>query len=150
MDTDSNKASWIKIVRYVDDAPDHPAFNRLKDAFSPILHRAIRAQFDSFFAAACYFDHILFFPLAKNESRSGPRVTFELRSPADPHLYISLCEWDIQYQSPAQCARVMPEKAFPVFTRYLQHLWEEAIPEPIPEVLRRRENYEPESPLSLS
>jgi len=150
MGTDDNRASWARIVHCVDDAPSHPAFNRLRKTVSPILHRAIRAQFDSLFSAACYFDHILFFPPSEDKSGSGLRVTLELRSPADPHLYISLCEWDIQYQSPAQCARVMPEKAFPVFARYLQHLWEEAVAEPIPEVLRRKENYELESPHSFS
>jgi hypothetical protein len=150
MDSDDNKASWSRLVHYVDDAPDHPAFNRLNQMVSPILHRAIRAQFDSLFDATCYFDLILFFPPTKNKSRSGPRVTVELRSPADPHLYISLCDWDIQFQSPAQCARVMPDEAFPIFTRYLQHLWEETIPEPIPEILRRRENYDADSHANLS
>jgi hypothetical protein len=37
----------------------------------------------------------------------------------------------------------MPNAAFPAFTRYLQHLWEETVPEPIPEALRRKENHVP-------
>ena len=28
-------------------------------------------------------------------------------------------------------------EAFPILTRYLQHLWTETVPEPIPEILRK-------------
>ena len=137
MDTECNEASWVRLVQYIEDSPNH----RLKQLILPLVHRAIEAQFDSLFEARWYFDHILIFPPDKYASQDGPRVTIELRSHADPHLYISLCNWDVQCQSPAQCHQVRPEGAFAVFTRYLQHLWEEAVAEPIPEVLRRAENY---------
>jgi hypothetical protein len=143
MNTEKNRASWAKVVHDIDHAPAHAAFNRLKTMVSPILHRAILAQFDCLFEADGYFNHIKFFPPNSEGSRKGPRVTLELRAPIDPHLYISLCDWDIQYQSPAQCIPVMPDAAFPTFTRYLQHLWEETVPEPIPDALRRKENYVP-------
>jgi|GEM_PF-6803073 len=115
IDSERNRASWVQLANQIDGAPDHPAFNRLKAAISPIVHRAMNAQFDSLFKAEAYFNHVrLFSPGDRNT-----RVTLELRSPADPHLYISLCDWDIQYESPSQCCRVKPEEGFPVFTRYL-------------------------------
>jgi len=36
-----------------------------------------------------------------------------------------------------QAHTVLPADAFPMFTRYLQHLWTETVAEPIPEILRR-------------
>ena len=90
MNAENNRASWAKVVHYFDGAPDHTAFNRLKAMVSPILHRAIHAQFDCLFEADCYYDHIRFFPPICEGSRKGPRVTLEIRAPIDPHLYISI------------------------------------------------------------
>jgi hypothetical protein len=44
-----------------------------------------------------------------------------------------------------QCSTVAPSDAFQTLTRYLQHLWTETVPEPIPEALRRNTACSPRS-----
>jgi hypothetical protein len=145
MCSERNKSSWGRIVESIDGAPSGGEFDRLRRVMSPILRRGIQAQFDLHFEAEQYFSHVRLFPISNEKHGAGPRVTLELRSNVDPRLYISFSNWDIQYQAAAQCIGVMPEEAFPVFTRYLQHLWEETVPEPIPPSLRQKKNYEIEN-----
>jgi hypothetical protein len=141
MNSGDERTGWANTLRLIEDPEGHPSFARRRTILLPIVKRAIEAQFDLLFEADLYFDHLRFYPTGR--SKTGSRVTVELRAPAYPMLYISLSNCDIQYQSPQQFTGVLPEQAFPVLTRYLQHLWEENVPEPIPEILRRKENYVP-------
>jgi hypothetical protein len=106
----------------------------------PILQRAVDAEFDSLFRAGMSMSHIIFSTLDHHGLRDEPRVTLDVRP--NWEVRISYSTQNIHFHSPSQFEEVDPSSAFPVLTRYLQHLWEETVPEPIPELLRQKKNYE--------
>jgi hypothetical protein len=140
VDSDSNQASWIEVQSRIQGYPDREHWNRWREAVMPILQRAADAEFDSLFRAGTSMDHIIFSTLDHDGLRDEPRVTLDVRF--NWKVRISYTTHNIHFRSPNQFEEIDPSSAFPVFTRYLQHLWEETIPEPIPELLRLRKNYE--------
>jgi hypothetical protein len=140
--TDDNRATWKQVRVWIDEYPDREHWNRWRAIIVPLVERAIDIQFDSRFRAGLSMSLVILSTLDHHGLRNEPRVTVEVTS--DWKLRIAYSTHNISLMSPKQFEIVDPHCAFPVFARYLQHLWEETMPEPIPEILRDRRNYEPD------
>jgi hypothetical protein len=139
---DENRATWKDVEEWIAEYPDRENWNRWRTIIKPLVERAIASQFDSLFRAGQSMSHLVLSTLDHHGLRYEPRVTVEVTH--DWKLRISWSTHNIWFRSPSQFEIVEPRMAFPVFTRYLQHLWKETSPEPIPEILRDGHNYEPE------
>lgn len=138
---DKNRETWRQVQEEIETFPDREEWNRWRSLVTPLVERAIESEFDSLFRAGMSLSHLVFSTLDHHGLRNEPRITVDLTT--DFNLRISYSTSDLWFQQPTQFEIVEPRLAFPVFTRYLQHLWEETLPEPIPEALRKRSNYEP-------
>jgi hypothetical protein len=96
--------------------------------------------------------HWTTFPTGDREVlRFNPSAKFRLRPPLNPKVIVAVTkDWrvSITYSNISVSLRrnwstVGPSDAFQTLTRYLQHLWTETVPEPVPEVLRRRTELQP-------
>lgn len=145
---DENRATWKLVGSSIEKYPDQDdSWNRRRAVISTLVKRAVESEFDSLFRAGMSVSPLVFSTLDRHGLRDEPRITVEVTS--DWSLRVSYSTWNTWFKQPTQFETVIPRLAFPVFTRYLQHLWEETIPEPIPEVLRKRSNYEADDSGSL-
>jgi hypothetical protein len=137
---DQNRMTWKLIRHWMDEHPDLDYWNQWRQIVVPVVERAIQCEFDTLFRAGTSMSHLVFSTLDHHGLRDEPRITVDVTEHWS--LRVSYSTKNLWFTQPTQCEIVTPEMAFPVFTRYLQHLWEETVPEPIPEVLRKRSNYE--------
>jgi hypothetical protein len=83
--------------------------------------------------------------------RFNPPARLRLRPPLNPKVVLAVTkDWQIRISYTnisisrrGQSSTVAPSDAFPTLTRYLKHLWTETVPEPLPEVLRRKTELQP-------
>jgi hypothetical protein len=137
---DENRATWSEIREWIDEYEDREYWNRWREIVKPLVERAIDSQFDSLFRAGQSMSHLILSTLDHHGLRGEPHITVNVTP--DWKLRISYSMKSTWFFPPQQFEIVEPGFAFPVLTRYLQHLWEETMPEPIPELLRDRRNYE--------
>jgi hypothetical protein len=131
---DENRATWQQVLRRVEEYPDNEHWNRWKAIVSPILERAVELEYDSLFRAGMSMSDVIFSTLDHNGLKDEPRVTLEVMK--DRRIRISLTRNNVCFREPTQFAIVDESSAFPTFRRYLWHLWEGTVPEPIPDRLR--------------
>lgn len=131
---DENRATWQEVLGFVAKCPEKEYWNRWKTIVSPILKRAMELEFDSLFRAGMSMSHVIFSTLDHHGLRDEPRVTLEVMK--DWRIRISFTRNNVWFGEPTQCAVLDESSAFPTFARYLRHLWEETVPEPIPDRLR--------------
>jgi hypothetical protein len=137
---DENRATWKVVKNWIDEYPDHEHWNRWREILLPLMERALLFEFDSLFRAGMSVNDVILSTVDHHGLRDEPRVTVAVTP--DWRLRISYSTQNIWFHPPAQFEIAEPHLAFPIFTRYLQHLWEETVPEPIPQILRNRGNYE--------
>lgn len=77
---------------------------------------------------------MIFSTLDDHGLRDEPRVTLNVTT--EFRLQISYSNRSICFYKPLKSVIVDSSEAFPIFTRYLRHLWVETVPEPIPKELR--------------
>lgn len=133
---DENRATWQQVLRSVGNYPDEEYWNTWRAIVSPILEHAVELEFDSLFRAGMSMHHIIFSTLDHDGLRDEPRVTLEVMK--DWRIRISLTRNNVWFNKPTQFAILDESNAFQTFRRYLWHLWEETVPEPIPERLRSK------------
>jgi len=80
--------------------------------------------------------HVIFSTLDHHGLREEPRVTLQVMK--DWKIRISLTRNNIWFNEPTQFAFVNESDSFETLRRYLWHLWEETMPEAIPESLRSK------------
>ncbi len=78
--------------------------------------------------------HVILSTLDHHGLKDEPRVTLEVMK--DGRIRISLTRNNVWFTEPTQFAVVEESSAIPTLRRYLWHLWEETVPEPIPARLR--------------
>jgi hypothetical protein len=139
---DENRATWTEVREWINEYPDREYWNRWRAIIEPLVDRAVASQFDTLFRAGQSMSDLIFSTIDHHGLRHEPRVTVNVTP--EWNLRISYSTHNLWFMSPQQFEVAEPHLAFPVLTRYLQHLWEETIPEPIPEILRDRNNYEPD------
>jgi hypothetical protein len=135
----SNKETWERVMQSFGRYPDTLHWNKWRSVIAPIIDQAIQAGYDELFRATTSMHDVLLFT---------SDYPWDSRNPV---LRLSVTEdWKIQirylpgtYAKGAILASAIPShtipanEAFQILTRYLQHLWTETVPEPIPEVLRK-------------
>jgi hypothetical protein len=131
---DDNRATWQQVLGLVAEYPDKEYWNRWRSIVSPILRSAVELESDSFFRAGMSMSHVVFSTLDHHGLRDEPRVTLEVKK--DWTIRISLTRNNVWFKEPSQSAIVEQSSAIPTLRRYLWHLWEETVPEPIPAPLR--------------
>jgi len=136
----SNAESWAAVVRDNTEYPDTPYWNKWRSVISPLIDEAIKAGYDKLFRAGKSMHHILLSTIDHHGLREEPRVTLAVADNWKIHIHYSTA--NMYFGSAIQSQLVQPVEAFPVLTRYLQHLWTETVPEPIPEVLRKHDSKE--------
>jgi hypothetical protein len=134
VNADENRATWQHVLDFVAEYPDNEYWNRWKAIVSPILERAVELEYDSLFRAGMSVNHVIFSTLDHHGLRDEPRVTFEVMK--DWSIRISLTTNNVWFREPTQFAVMDELSAFPTLQRYLWHLWEETVPEPVPDRLR--------------
>jgi len=132
----SNEESWIDILTFVEEFPETEHWIRWRSIISPVLHRAIDAGYNKLFRVGSSMHHILISTLDHHGLRGEPHVTLKVTEDSRIGIYYSRS--NIHFKSASNEEIVDPELAFPVLTRYLQHLWTETQDEPIPAILRRK------------
>jgi hypothetical protein len=130
--------SWARVTQSFGAYPDTQHWNERRSVLEPVITQVIQAGYDGLFRARTSMHDVLVF--TSDDYRS-------------PHIKISVTK-DRQiliqslpgiYSKGAFLAPSIPShtvecaEAFPTLTRYLQHLWTETVPEPIPEILRKHQ-----------
>jgi hypothetical protein len=136
VNADENRATWQQVLRYIREHPDDEYWSRWRAIVSPILEHAVELEFDSLFRAGMSMSHVIFSTLDHHGLRDEPRVTLEVMK--DWRIRISLTRDNVWFHAPTQFAVLDDSTAFQTFRRYLWHLWEDTVPEAIPERLRSR------------
>ncbi len=130
-----NMESWAFVIRDNAEYPDDEYWNQWRAAISPLLDQCIQRGYNRLFRAGKSMHHILLSTLPHNGLRGEPHVTLEVTKEGNIEIHYSTAN---TYFGPSiQNQVVTPSDAFPILTRYLQHLWTETVAEPIPENLRR-------------
>jgi hypothetical protein len=132
----SNEESWASVIQDNGKYPDTPYWNEWRSVIDPLIDEAVKAGYNKLFRAEKSMHHILFSVLDHHGLRDEPRVTLSVTEDWKIQVHYSVA--NIYFRSALQCQTVIPTEAFPVLTRYLQHLWTETVAEPIPETLRAR------------
>jgi len=78
---------------------------------------------------------ILLSTLDHHGLKGEPRVTLSVTE--DWKIKIEYSTASTYFNTPIHGEVVKSEAAFQTLTKYLQHLWTETVPEPIPEALRK-------------
>ena len=133
---EDNRATWQQVLASVRRFPDYDHWNRWRSIVLPILERAVELEFDSLFRAGMSMSHVVFSTLDHHGLKLEPRVTLEVMR--DWRVRISFTTNNVWGVEPTHFAILDESSAFPTLRRYLWHLWEETVPEPIPDCLRSR------------
>jgi hypothetical protein len=131
---DDNRASWQQVFERIAEYPDTEYWNQWKRMILPILQRAMEQEFDSLFRAGMAMHLIIFSTLDHHGLRDEPRVNLQVMK--DWNLRISSSKNNVEFNEPAKFAAVDQSAGFPTLVQYLQQLWEETMPGPIPDRLR--------------
>ena len=131
----SNPETWADIVQFAQEFPDTEYWNLWRSTICPLLDQALNLDYDRLFRAGSSMHHIIFSTIDHNGLRGEPHVTICVTEDWKIGIYYSTAS--IHFHPALESIVVDPNDAFPVFTRYLRHLWEETVPEPIPEELSR-------------
>ena len=139
----TNEESWAYVFEHYADYPDTPHSNQLRSTLVPLIERCVQAGYNQLFRAGTSMHDTVFSTLDHYGLGWEPRVIVS----AVEDWRIKIRHFNIHYYDswphfPASCGQtvtVVPSEAFPVLTRYLQHLWTETVPEPIPLELRRKD-----------
>jgi hypothetical protein len=131
---DENRATWQQVLRFASECPDNEYWNKWNSIMRPLISGAIELGYDSLFRAGTSMSHVILSNLDHHGLRDEPRVTLEVFK--DWTVRISLTRNNVWFSNPTQFAIVDPSSALQTLRRYLWHLWEETVPEPIPDVLR--------------
>jgi hypothetical protein len=140
VNADENRATWQQVLGFVAEYPDNEYWNRWRAIVSPILERAVESEYHSLFRAGMSMSHVIFSTSDHHGLRDEPRVTLEVTK--DWSIRISLTTNNVWFCEHTQFAVLDESSAFPTFRRYLWHLWEETMPEPIPERLRSKTQFD--------
>jgi hypothetical protein len=132
----TNPETWANIVQFTQEFPQTDYWNRWRSTVCPLLDESIRRGYDCLFRAGSSMHHILFSTISHHGLRGEPHVT--LRVTEEWKIEISYSTSNVHFSSPIESVVVNPDSAISLFTRYLCHLWEETVPEPIPEALRHK------------
>jgi len=132
----TNPETWTDIVQFTREFPDTEHWNRWRSTMCPVLEEALRQGYNRLFRAGSSMHDLIFSTLDHHGLRMELRVTLRVTNDWKIGIYYSTVH--IDFGSPIESVSVTTPEAFPVFTRYLRHLWEETVPEPIPQELRQK------------
>jgi hypothetical protein len=131
-----NKESWAFVVRDNNEYPDTEHWNNWRSAITPLLNQCMAAGYNGLFRAGKSMHHILLSTLDHKGLRGEPHVTLVVTE--DGKIGIHYSRANIYFGPSIQSEVVPSSGAFPILTRYLQHLWTETVTEPIPPELRQK------------
>ena len=130
-----NIASWQELARSVDQHPDAEYWIKWKNLAHRLLQYAEAQQFNKYIRAGRSMNHLTFSTLDHHGLRDEPRVTVELK--ADGQMRIAFGRGNL-YFSKADVEYTLPfDEACLVFHRFLNQLWQQTMPEPLPDELRQ-------------
>lgn len=132
----TNPETWADIVQFTREFPDTEHWNRWRSTICPVIEEALRQGYDRLFRAGSSMHHLIFSTLKHHGLRMEPRIT--LRVTDDWKIGIYYSTGHIDFVAPIQSVVAAAPEAFAIFTRYLMRLWEDTVPEPIPERLRKK------------
>lgn len=139
----SNKESWIGVAKSFSKYPDTQHWNERRAVLEPVITQVIQAGYDGLFRARTSMHDVLVFT---SDDYRSPHITISVTK----NRQIMIQSLPGIYSKGAVLAPsitshiVGSAEAFPVLTRYLQHLWTETVSEPIPESLRKHQPKEAE------
>ena len=132
----TNPETWADIVQFTTEFPDTDYWNRWRSMICPLLEQAIERGYNRIFRAGSSMHHLIFSTIDHHGLKFEPRVT--IRVTEDWMLGIYYSTVHIDFGPAIESLVVEAQEAFPPFTQYLRHLWEETNPEPTPVELRQR------------
>lgn len=142
----TNEESWLYVLqRYVEYA-DTPYWNQWRSILVPVTERCVEAGYNRFFRAGTSMHRTTFSTGDREVLRFNPAMRLRLTPPLDPKVYLEVTKdwrvrisyYDISVSLRGRSSTVAPSDGFQTLTRYLQHLWTETVPEPLPQGLRRK------------
>ena len=147
----TNGESWLYVLQVYARYPDTPYCNQLRSILVPVIECCIKAEYNTLFRAGTSMHWTTFSTEDREVLRFNPTARFRLRPPLNPKVILAVAkDWQVKicYSNISVSLRrnwstVAPSDAFQTLTRYLQHLWTETVPEPIPEGLRRKTELRP-------
>jgi hypothetical protein len=139
----TNEESWAYVFECYAEYPDTPYWNQWRSTLVPLISRCAQAGYNQLFRAGTSMHDTVFSSLDHHRLWNEPRVLVSVTE----NWLIKIGHYNIHYYDswphfPAACRQIVtvaPSEAFPVLTRYLQHLWTETVSEPIPFELRRKD-----------
>jgi hypothetical protein len=142
----TNEESWLYVLQHYFEYPDTPYWNQLRSILVPVIERGIEAEYNRLFRAGTSMHRTTFSTGDRDVLRFNPSAKLRLSPPLNPKVFLEVTkDWrvriyyfDISESRRGQSSTVAPSDAFRTLTRYLQHLWIATVPEPVPEVLRRK------------
>jgi hypothetical protein len=147
----TNEESWLYVLQHYVEYPDTPYWNQWRSILVPVTERGIEAGYNQLFRAGTSMHRTTFSTGDRDVLRFNPSARFRLSPPLDPKVFLEVTtDWqirisyyDISVFRRGQSSTVAPSDGFQTLARYLQHLWIETAPEPVPEGLRRKTELEP-------
>ena len=130
----TNPESWTFVIRENRLYPDTEYWNRWRSLIDPLIQEAVAAGYDQLFRAGMSMHHIIFSTLDHNGLRGEPHVTVSVTK--EWKIKIEYSTANTHFASPIHSEVAESGSALPTLTKYLQNLWTETVPEPIPEQLR--------------
>lgn len=127
--------SWVDVFSFTESFPDTAYWNRWRTVMQPVLRQSMDAGYDKLFRAGSSMHDMVFSTIDHNDVRKELRVTLSVTP--EFLLRVSYSDRHNPYAASLESVALPPQEVFPVLSRSLRHLWEETMPEPIPEVLRR-------------
>jgi hypothetical protein len=146
LQNETNEESWLYVLQVYAGYPDTPYWNQWRSTLVPVTERCIEAEYNRLFRAGTSMHSTTFSTGDHEVLRFNPPARLRLSPPLNPKVTLAVTKdwsvrisyYDISSFRRRQSSTVAPSDAFQALTRYLQHLWIETVPEPIPEVLRRK------------
>ena len=144
---EDNKASWLRVLHFVDEFPDNESWPSWKASMRPVIEACIKAGLDQYFRAGQSMQHIIFSTCERHGleqiSPAPPRVTLGRHKSAG--MFVAWSHNNLWFHDPEREDAVTSDNAVSVLKSHLADLWRETRPmDPVPfDVLFREPDLEP-------
>jgi hypothetical protein len=133
----SNEESWQFIVENNREYPETEYWKKWRSIVDPVIDQSIAAGYNRCIRAGKSMHDLLFSTLDHHRIHHEAYVRLRVVDNQQLEIQFIPANYAPAISGPHKESKVVePYAAFPVFTRFLQHLWTETVPEPIPECLR--------------
>jgi hypothetical protein len=132
---ENNKASWLHVLRFVDQFPDNETWRDWKIFMRFVIGAGIEAGLDRHYRAGQSVQHIIFSTCERHGledfSPAPPRIT--LGRSKDGGMFVAWSHYNVWFRDPEREDSVTSQNVEIVLRRYLSDLWRETRPkDPVP------------------